>query len=610
MKGQHKDTGLIARENSSTISLSNSDTSKKVAINLDITDINYLHIYIDPANQIPEPKTNNYVLRPFIRSPVKAYVTISTGFPLVDQAIKDYIETFVDSTPQNEADVTIAVGLANNLNSIIWSKNSLTRSRYGWWSDKTIYFNNDPIGSTPYNGLVGAFKDDKNYIFILGKDIDGLVAATKRLTSASQLFLTKETLSQPKTSVIDDFDVTGLSVMDLFHNSDNNQYYNYRGTQNFADVVTKILNDNSFEISIKTVKTTNDNTTLRLKNINTDYSSNFKDAIVKNAKPVVLARGLWSDLLTWEILGKELSSDVENARDTWLIELTGGPTQDCDTCPNYKYEDLVDYYWPALIAGVEQYSGQNKLDYVGFSNGCRVGLDSLKNWSSGKNGAGHCFNSQTGLYDIDCDLAANAVDAFVAVGCPGAFDGHSSFLYHLNRSADELKNKLSGDSHISGAELGSNLRKTKNCDSIQCISASFSLESLGDFAISFNLADKYLNFIQSTTDLQPGANLNINRFLIFNGKTSESISDLYDPITNNGPLRNIEHDLMVSTQDGDSIYSNIQANKKYHFESFGIHGGPSFLHLADKDLTKRILKRFLNNQTFSFFDRQYLIGED
>lgn len=76
---------------------------------------------------------------------------------------------------------------------------------------------------------------------------------------------------------------------------------------------------------------------------------------------IKLINNISSNLLTWESFGKELASDPKNARDTWLIELTRGPTQDCDTCPNYKYEDLVDYYWTALIAGVEKYSGQNKL---------------------------------------------------------------------------------------------------------------------------------------------------------------------------------------------------------------------------------------------------------
>lgn len=93
----------------------------------------------------------------------------------------------------------------------------------------------------------------------------------------------------------------------------------------FANVVDRILNNNNFEVAIRTVRTLNDNTTLRLKNINSDFSTNFTDAVVGNNRPVVLARGLWSNLLSWQDFGEELAFDKENARDTWLIEITGGP---------------------------------------------------------------------------------------------------------------------------------------------------------------------------------------------------------------------------------------------------------------------------------------------
>ena len=61
-----------------------------------------------------------------------------------------------------------------------------------------------------------------------------------------------------------------------------------------------------------------------------------------------------------------------------LIELTGGETTECSTCPNYKYEDLTDYYWPALIGGVLKYSNQSKADYVGFSNVVDVHVKNLR----------------------------------------------------------------------------------------------------------------------------------------------------------------------------------------------------------------------------------------
>ena len=48
----------------------------------------------------------------------------------------------------------------------------------------------------------------------------------------------------------------------------------------------KVLNDNNFQIAINLVKTANDNTTLRTKHLNADFSQAFKDAVVNNPKLV------------------------------------------------------------------------------------------------------------------------------------------------------------------------------------------------------------------------------------------------------------------------------------------------------------------------------------
>ena len=43
----------------------------------------------------------------------------------------------------------------------------------------------------------------------------------------------------------------------------------------------------------------NDNTALRTKHANFDYSQGFKDAVISNPKPVVFAGGVFSDLIRW-----------------------------------------------------------------------------------------------------------------------------------------------------------------------------------------------------------------------------------------------------------------------------------------------------------------------
>ena len=77
-------------------------------------------------------------------------------------------------------------------------------------------------------------------------------------------------------SAIGDLDISGLSVADLLRNPSNFPYYNQRNSEAFANVVERILNNNNFEIAIRTVKTYNDNTTLRLKNVNTNIHKTLR----------------------------------------------------------------------------------------------------------------------------------------------------------------------------------------------------------------------------------------------------------------------------------------------------------------------------------------------
>src|SRR3989338_8372578 len=147
-----------------------------------------------------------------------------------------------------------------------------------------------------------------------GNEIEGDVAAVKKLISLKDTFLNKNIFGSQFsqfakfTSVIDRYDRIGLEVMDLMHNQENRNYYNDKsGTdgERFKDIVEDILLDNNFEIAIKTVQTRDttsygQNSTLRLKNLNSDFSLNFKDVVLNNPKPVVMSGGVFSDLTTFE----------------------------------------------------------------------------------------------------------------------------------------------------------------------------------------------------------------------------------------------------------------------------------------------------------------------
>ncbi len=629
IKGQDKTTGLITREASDTLTLSSSETSSFKLINIDTTNVDYLHIYIDfNNNQIEADETDNYVIVPFIKIKEKAFLDINTGNSKADEAIRGYLKLFIQEVSENDAAFIIAVGKnASKVNSL----NDHTRKNFKWYYDKTKntpFYNEKPVGFTAYTGLVGRFyKDGKSHIFVYGKNIEGDIAAVKKLISSKNIMLTKDpfnigsldlTYAAKFTLVMDEKDVTGLAVMDLMHNRENHPYYNAKSVvngQRFKDVVEDILLDNNFEISIKTVQTTNDNTTLRLKNVNTDYSTTFKDAIVTNQKPVVLSRGIHSNLLTWEDFAKDIATDPKNARDAWLIEMVGGPTIDEDclpsgkyNCPNYTFSDLKTYYWPALIAGVEKYSGQNQIDYVGYSLGCSAALESLKLYgSSGKNNAGYYFDSNTGTYLLT-DLASNPVDTFVAVACPGNFSSLSQLIFFLNRTNGDynLYNNLknNGRTHVKLTDIKNEILKYHWQWALlfpKTWAGIYLIQLPDDRKMSLEIYKEFLNSIANTTGPDVGKGVVVNNFMIMEGKVKD-------------PLFNLDAntDLIVPSQDEKDTCAGINSSNKYYLRFLGKwHVGGSLFNIPDSDKVRDAIKEFLNNKQIlqNSKNQQYIVSK-
>lgn len=538
-----------------------------VKFNLKEMDFVLVNIKADPKevnifNNFAEKEYHEF---PFIYVSSSLYPSVANN--IVKEYIKSNLQEGYYTEDEDNADVFVYIGRKNEVTS---QYNPMTLNNYGFGYMGNILVNGDKEIALPYSGLIANFFfDGKRYVFIYGSRVEGDIATIKRFINNGSRFINME-----GSYLIDREDIDAIGVYDFMHNDENRAHYN-KNTEEFGDIIQSALNDEMFTTEDKT--TYADGVMLRLREIKPAYSEKYLEYKDEIGLPVVLARGLWGNLTTWSTFGGELANE---GRDTWLIEITGGPGQDCDTCPNYNFDDLTDSYVPALLNKVLSETGKDKLQYVGFSNGCRATLSSL----------------EKGSFD------PNKVETFVGVGCPGAFDGYSTYSYYWNQSADFLRRDLSGKAHLSGEDVGESLRK--DCNTVQCYSSARSLRKLGDNLVSFNLANDYLNWVESNSDPQPGADANINRVLIFNGIITGILSDYYDE------KRNISHDLVVSVEDGNAIYSNIQADKKYHFESFGLHGGPVLFNLADKSLTKRIVKRFLNNETFNYFDRYYIKEED
>ena len=288
-------------------------------------------------------------------------------------------------------------------------------------------------------------------------------------------------------------------------------------------------------------------------------SDDYKDAIVGNRTPIVFSGGLFSDLFRWEqkssLFGKPgLARQLaDEGRDTWEIEMTGGPTTECDTCQNYNYTGLVDFYWPALIAGVEQYSGENVIQYVGHSNGCRVALDSLKNYSiTGKNNAGYYFDTDTGQYVLT-DLAANPVDTFIGVGCPNTLNGTSRLIIRAQSKGNDVINDLKEDgiSHISSRNF------FRKLDPIIGYPLYFLLP---DKKASINLLDYYNKLANGTLSDNAGDGLTINKLYLISGNYElPLIFKFIDSGENN--------DFVVPIQDSIDINNSVSSSNNDIFET-------------------------------------------
>ncbi len=482
-------------------------------INIQLSDGEIAHVYLHAPPEISEPKENNYAAIPIVKNKIPVYLNISTGNPYLDSALYEYVRQFVIPSSDADSFVTVAIGLGEQ-NSLINAKRDMTKRRFGLWSDmRGVYVDNALIGTKPYTGVVGSFKETVSSdftVFVMASDIEGVVAAAKRLGNARNLFLSGKQM--PATVVVGDADILGISVFDRLHTPENEREFGKR-TPEFGAKVERILFDNDFETAIKTVRTINDNTTLRLKHMRSDFSEGFRKVVVLTNTPVVMSGGIYSNLYTFEDgLGKDL---VKDGHDVWLIEMTGGPYTECATCPDYSYEDLTEFYWPALVGGVMFYSGENQINYVGHSNGCRVGLSYLNSYTDGKTEAGYVFDSQTGLYDTLVDVPPQPVDKFFGVACPVTLAGNS----YTKRNIVELKNgNYAGRLAIRKLNQSTNkhISQREFVKTLNGLGSTFRLRFDNSNKISLNLQKFYVNkYIEENSTSQ--FNLNLNSVFLYAG---------------------------------------------------------------------------------------------
>ncbi|MBI2660488.1 hypothetical protein HYX07_04970 [Candidatus Woesearchaeota archaeon] len=507
-------------------------------------------VSVDFDNEINESnEDNNVAVKEFVDLPHVFVDTVNLEPSMIQSEFKNYIKNKLSSgyytENENEADIIVYIGKFNPRN-MDFNIKTLDEFEFGYDFGNVIF--NDKIGTNPYAALVGAFEDSGVKVMIVGNEIEGDIIGAKKFIENQALLLN----AKDKEAVFaDDEDIDAIKVYDYLHLGGNSEHYNVNNEQ-FKAIVRNALNDEMFNVFDKSVVSGN-GITLRLRNLKPNASSDFLEYLnstgVPVELPVVLAHGLFSNLTTWEILGAELSN---TGRDTWLIEITGGPFQDCDDCIDYTFYNLTDIFVPALLNGVLDFTNKDKLQYVGFSNGCRSALDSL----------------ERGKFD------SSKVETFVAVGCPGAFEGFDLGASGIKLIDDKINRNIENRKHIGITEM--------------LIIGMLGLNSisLSEEKISTNIWRQYNKWINSTNDQQPG-NINFINFIIIHGNAG---------VTSDG---------VVSLTDEKAIYDNINiSGSKSRFNIFATH-----IDLDNRPSTKALIKKSVNKEKLGFLERNIYLKE-
>lgn len=604
----------------------NTDPKANVLLNFD-SNSKEVAVYVDPKDDFKDDsKSNNFVRVPAVIIDVKAYLSIDTGNSILDEEIGNHFLNYVDNVSLGKEDVKVYVSVTG-INPYVGS-DPLYKNRWSIGSLGSLTINGKYINKD-YQGFIASFEEDSDsIIYVVGAGKEGVLAAVKRLIDERNQFLISPNLGKDEFLVLNEYDTQALQIYSFMHNGENDDTVRfYSDEPKFRKIVTDILSFKLYESSIKLVTTAQDNVTLRLKYHAAD--PNYNQEVLDSPLPVVLSHGLHSNLDTWEDFAEDLSG---NGFDTWVIEPYGGPGTECDNCTVYDFDDLKDSYWPALMAGVEAYSGQDNFSYVGYDLGCTVALESLETHAGGINDIGYYKPSGSWLLT---DMSANPINTFVGIGCIGNFtlseaypNGYHSkkeypyFTSYINNS--KIYDSSSTYYKFFDGHLPGSYYKTRYFINDNTISPGGIMGWIATFTGAYYADAMYLVSLFATStqpyppsdsskismgvykDLkewmvdpnkpQPGLNVNLNNLAIIQGNWKYDSPD----VTRDNqtiPQFRINTDEFVSTKDQLEICRNINSDNKYyvsfnnknHFTNWAAKG------LADDEEVKRVSTQFINS---------------
>ncbi|MCB9370277.1 hypothetical protein H6501_01635 [Candidatus Woesearchaeota archaeon] len=497
-------------------------------------------------------KTDNFNCGSAARKKAKVYLEVDfgTSFSILNNLTREYFASHFELVENpNLANFQVVVGDSavaqyKDIGDLIWARH------YDKFGTKLGEGYNGFIETDVFHNSISNL--DQARILVYGFNIQGTVAAVKRLINAQTLYLDMNSyldagadVKSLHSDILDNDDKLGLQVMDLLSQERLGSHLQ-ANDEVLRRAVQDVYYDNNVEVAILPVKTLSstsygEETQLRTKNLNIDYSTKYKDVFSLYDTPVVMAGGIYSNLDVFADFGGEL---VEDGHDVWLIEITGGPDEE-DNTP-YTYEDLEDYYVPALLAGVQHYSGSDTVNYVGHSNGCRSALTSLSKHYSGEDDIGYAFNYSTGTWD-SIDLKANPVDKFFGIACPTTLNGDTAGSYTVNYIDDETGKKM-GDLAIEELE-NEGLINIYQRDYVSKVGFGGSRKN----KISLKLQEFYNDLYTDQSSSFSGNQNAASQYIFFAGT-----DELYFPIPRYNPPNNNDDDGVVPVSDLELLSNNLE----------------------------------------------------
>jgi len=255
----------------------------------------------------------------------------------------------------------------------------------------------------------------------------------------------------------------------------------------------------------------------------------------------------------------------ENEQIFSFSELTGGPGTECDTCPDYTYEDVVNKHWPAAVGGVLKLTGKTEAAYVGHSNGGRVALDSMKNYTNVRNVQSYLSDGTP--FTLNSINPSNPIINYIGVGVPGAFATSTIFTRDVDEGkGDRVVNEFiaEGKTHVRLAEVGAKLETFGGW-------LARMIAKNDEQKISRSILERYITIANSTSDTQPGTSISLPKFTLIYGT-------LFDEKTSDG---------IVPKADAIAISTNVASIDEQLIETSTLHSSQK----EDREIKTTIKKR-------------------